>query len=68
MPEFSTSRALPRIPDDATVEQFILRDDHESRPVRPDSTPWLVADSTGRKVLLQEVRSARLSLAISRRV
>ncbi|KAJ7812607.1 phenylacetyl-CoA ligase [Mycena leptocephala] len=63
MPEFSTSRALPRIPDDATVEQFILRDDHESRPVRPDSTPWLVADSTGRKVLLQEIQERTTNLA-----
>jgi hypothetical protein len=56
MSEFSTTRPLSRIPpDDVTVEQFILRDEHPSRPVRPQSAPWLVADDTGVEISLQEV-------------
>ncbi|KAF7356535.1 4-coumarate--CoA ligase-like 7 [Mycena venus] len=63
MPEFSTARTLPHIPDDVTVEQFILRDDHPARPVRPQSSPWLVADGTGVEVSLQEIQERTINLA-----
>ena len=57
MTEFrSISAALPPIPDDLSVPQFIL--DHPSplRTTRPTDTPWLINDHTGRAVHHAEVR------------
>ncbi|KAJ7484530.1 amp dependent CoA ligase [Mycena latifolia] len=62
MPEFHSSGRLPHIPDDVTVEQFILGYRHEARPRRPDSAPWLV-DRTGRQVRLDEIHKRTTGLA-----
>ncbi|KAJ7642716.1 amp dependent CoA ligase [Mycena polygramma] len=64
MSAFSTTRTLPPVPDDLTVEQFILRDGgNETRPARPHSAPWLVADGTGRSLLLPEIQERTSNLA-----
>ncbi|KAJ7693393.1 amp dependent CoA ligase [Mycena rosella] len=63
MPEFSSSIPLPHIPEDLTLEQFILRDTDDNRPLRPDSAPWLVSDETGRSLGLKEIRERTTGLA-----
>ncbi|KAJ7654430.1 hypothetical protein DFH06DRAFT_1202403 [Mycena polygramma] len=64
MSAFSTTRTLPPVPDGLTVEQFILRDGgHDTRPARPQSAPWLVADDTGRSLLLPEIQERTSNLA-----
>jgi hypothetical protein len=62
MPEFSSNRVVPRIPDNLTVEQFILAETHEIRPSRPKASPWLVADKSESSgdLYLPEVRLRRL--------
>jgi hypothetical protein len=56
MTEFlSPGDPLPHIPDDLTLPQFILDSTHECRPIRPQGATWLVEDTTGRKVGLDEV-------------
>ncbi|KAJ7098381.1 hypothetical protein C8R44DRAFT_811481 [Mycena epipterygia] len=63
MPEFRSSRTLPHIPDDVTVEQFILGYRHSARPRRPDFAPWLVSEKTGRQVRLDEILKRTTGLA-----
>ncbi|KAJ7033210.1 amp dependent CoA ligase [Mycena alexandri] len=63
MPEFHSDRTLPHIPDDVTLEQFILGYRHEARPRRPDFAPWLVADKTGRQIRLEEIQQRVTGLA-----
>lgn len=46
---------LPFIPDNLTLPQFILDSQHLTRPVRGDGIPWLIEDSTGRKIGFEEV-------------
>jgi hypothetical protein len=46
MPEFSSDRFLPFVPDNLTVPQFFLDQTHEMRPTRPKATPWLIADQS----------------------
>ncbi|KAJ6521966.1 amp dependent CoA ligase [Mycena vulgaris] len=72
MSEFSSSIVLPHIPGDLTLEQFILSDathnnghGSSSRPFRPESAPWLVSDSTGRSMHLEEIRERTTGLANS---
>jgi 4-coumarate--CoA ligase len=56
MTEFvSPGGPLPHVPDDLTLVQFIFDSTHECRPIRPQGVPWLVDDTTGRKVGLEEV-------------
>ncbi|KAJ7201643.1 hypothetical protein GGX14DRAFT_571292 [Mycena pura] len=55
MPEFHSSRRVSHIPDDVTLEQFILGYRHEARPTRPESAPWLVSAETGRQIRLDEI-------------
>ncbi|KAJ7816593.1 hypothetical protein B0H14DRAFT_2521377 [Mycena olivaceomarginata] len=46
MPDFSSDRFLPFVPDNLTVPQFFLDQTHEMRPTRPKATPWLIADQS----------------------
>lgn len=56
MTEFlSPGVALPHIPDDLTLVQFVLDSTHECRPIRPQGSTWLVEDATGRRIGLGEV-------------
>ncbi|KAI9461168.1 amp dependent CoA ligase [Russula earlei] len=55
---------LPYIPDDLTLPQFILDSTHGCRPSRrPQGTPWLIEDATGRKVGYKEIQSRVSGLA-----
>lgn len=46
--------ALPEIPN-VSIPQFIFDTDLAVRPTRPRETPWLIEDSTGRKIGKEEV-------------
>lgn len=50
------SNGLPYIPDDLTLPQFMLDYQHLARPVRKDGIPWLIEDSTGRRIGFEEVK------------
>jgi hypothetical protein len=52
----SVAGTLPRIPSDLTIPQFILDSQHELRPERPQTAPWLIADKSGKKLGLEQVR------------
>lgn len=47
--------ALPHIPDDVTLPQFIFDSWHPTRPVNKNHNPVLIEDSTGRGVGFSEV-------------
>ena len=53
--ELHVGQALPCIPDDLTLPQFIFGYEHSSRPARDTHTPWLIEDETGRKIGENEV-------------
>ncbi|TFK39014.1 phenylacetyl-CoA ligase [Crucibulum laeve] len=59
----SPAGALPHIPDDLTVPQFIFDCEHSTRPRRNASTPWLIEDDTGKKISGDELRRRTLGLA-----
>jgi len=52
---FSPGDPLPHIPDDLTLTQFIFNSTHKRRPHRPQGSPWLIEDATGRKIGREEV-------------
>jgi len=54
---------IPHIPDDLTVEQFILETTHESRPSIVDHSPSLVEDASGRSFSFDEIRRRTHGLA-----
>lgn len=61
MSEFRSPVPLPRIPDNLTIPQFILRtggdaSESPSRPVRPSNVPFFIEDKTGRGVTYAEAR------------
>jgi len=51
---YSSGPALPPIPDDLTVAQFMLDYHHSARPVRA-GVPCLIEDGTGRPIGFDEV-------------
>ncbi len=56
MTEFiSPGDPLPHIPDDLTLVQFTLDSTHRYKPISPQGATWLIEDSTGRKIGLEEV-------------
>lgn len=55
MSEYVAEGILPVIPDDLTVPQFILDSSHSTRPIRKQDIPWLVDDTTGRRIGFEEV-------------
>ncbi|EJD03679.1 acetyl-CoA synthetase-like protein [Fomitiporia mediterranea MF3/22] len=63
MPEFRSAVSCPPIPDDLTAAQFILDSNHPNRPIRRGNVPWLIEDSTGRKVEFEEIRLRTHALA-----
>ncbi|KAI0347854.1 amp dependent CoA ligase [Trametopsis cervina] len=54
---------LPYIPDDLTVAQFMLDAYHASRPAPQSLMPWLIEDTTGRKIGYDEIRARTFGLA-----
>ena len=57
--------ALPPIPDDLTIPQFLLDSWHPIRPVKTEPTPWFIEDATGREVPFEEVRASTYRFACS---
>ncbi|KAH9915423.1 amp dependent CoA ligase [Fomitopsis serialis] len=55
--------ALPAIPDDLTIPQFMLDADHPSRPKTDRNRPWMIEETTGREVVKAELHSRTDSLA-----
>ena len=55
MAEFHSAFPCPHIPDNLSIPQFILDSHHPTRPVRSGDIPWLIEDSTGRKIRFEEV-------------
>ncbi|KAH8099401.1 amp dependent CoA ligase [Cristinia sonorae] len=60
-----TSRmgTLPRIPDDLTIPQFLLDSHHPKRPVNTHRNPWLIDETTGRRIGLEEIRARTYAVA-----
>ena len=59
----SPNGTVPYIPSNMTVAQFFLDYHHPNRPVRPETTPWLIDNDTGRSYHLEEIRARTYSLA-----
>ena len=55
MGEYVAEGNLGAIPDDLTLPQFILDSTHPTRPIRREGIPWLIDDTTGRKIGFEEV-------------
>ena len=47
--------AIPYVPDDLTIPQFILDTHHPARPTLKKLIPWIVEDATGREIGSDEV-------------
>ncbi|KAH6916914.1 amp dependent CoA ligase [Coprinopsis sp. MPI-PUGE-AT-0042] len=62
MSEFRNPVPLPRIPDDLTIPQFMLRE-ISGRPARPSNVPYFIHDATGRAINYEEVHHRTYSLA-----
>ncbi|KZT30745.1 amp dependent CoA ligase [Neolentinus lepideus HHB14362 ss-1] len=60
---YAPAGPVPHIPDDLTVVQFTLDSQHPTRPLRPDGVPWLIEDTTGRRVGSEEIRARVFGLA-----
>ncbi|KZT67099.1 acetyl-CoA synthetase-like protein [Daedalea quercina L-15889] len=54
---------LPAIPDDLSLVQFMLDYRHPSRPSVAQPDTWLIEDSTGRRVTVDEIRTRVEALA-----
>ncbi|KAJ7152973.1 hypothetical protein C8R46DRAFT_479176 [Mycena filopes] len=67
MPEFYSQERLPDVPDDTTLEEFILWQDHKLRPQRPSWAPWMAVDETGRTVALDEIERRVRGLEVGMR-
>ena len=55
MSEYVAEENLSTIPDDLTVSQFILDSAYPTRPIREEGIPWLIDETTGRKIGFEEV-------------
>lgn len=55
MTEFRSPVALPPIPDQLSIPQFILRPGSPNGPNRPRNSPFFIEDGTGRTVSYEEV-------------
>ena len=64
MPVFTSPIPCPDIPDDLTCAQFLLDAHHPTRPTRPQDVPWLIDDSTGRRIGFEEVMSSLLHIEL----
>ena len=52
---FRSPIACPPIPHDLTTAQFMLDTCHSTRPIRTENIPWIIDDSTGRRIGYEEV-------------
>jgi acyl-coenzyme A synthetase/AMP-(fatty) acid ligase len=59
----SPNGTVPHIPSNMTVAQFFLDYHHPNRPVRSETSPWLIDNDTGRSYLHEEIRTRTYALA-----
>ncbi|KAF8158555.1 hypothetical protein B0H34DRAFT_709358 [Crassisporium funariophilum] len=60
---YSRGDALPLIPDNVTIPQFLFDTEHPARPSRQKEIPWLIEDDTGKKIGEHELRTRTHGLA-----
>ncbi|KAK0464422.1 phenylacetyl-CoA ligase [Desarmillaria tabescens] len=66
MTEIRTHVGLPAVPDNLSIPQFFLDVPHHvARPIEKEGTPWLIEDTSGQAIYLEEasVRSRTNALA-----
>ncbi|EJF61689.1 amp dependent CoA ligase [Dichomitus squalens LYAD-421 SS1] len=63
MAEIVGKEALPFIPDDLSLPQFLLDVHHPSRPVRTKPQAWFIEETSGREIGLDEIRARTHGLA-----
>ena len=63
----ASENALPFIPDDLSVPQFLLDVHHPSRPVRTKPQAWFIDEISGREIGLDEVGLMRSLIFASSR-
>ncbi|KAF7346115.1 Phenylacetyl-CoA ligase [Mycena sanguinolenta] len=63
MTEIVAAGKLPTIPDDLSIPQFQLDHNDPNRPIRPADVPCLIADDSGKRVFLSELRERTQGLA-----
>lgn len=62
--EFVSPNGAPQyIPSNLTVAQFFLDYHHPNRPVRHETSPWLIDNDTDRSYHLEEIRTRTYALA-----
>ena len=59
----SPNGTVPHIPSNMTVAQFFLDYHHPNRPVRSETSPWLIDNETGKSYHLEEIRTRTYALA-----
>ena len=59
----SPNGVVPHIPSNMTVAQFFLDYHHPNRPIRHETTPWLIDNDTGRSYCQGEIRTRTYALA-----
>lgn len=47
--------AIPHLPDDITIVQFLLDSHDPTRPANPVGLPWFIEEATGRSIDIDEV-------------
>ncbi|OCH89308.1 acetyl-CoA synthetase-like protein, partial [Obba rivulosa] len=63
MVDFRSKTEISAIPDNLTVAQFIFAASHLYRPETNKDIPWLIDDSTGRRIGGEEIRTRANALA-----
>ncbi|KAG2010345.1 phenylacetyl-CoA ligase, variant 2 [Coprinopsis cinerea AmutBmut pab1-1] len=61
--EFTSPIPLPPIPDDVTLQKFLMELDHVAKPHRGFDIPLMIDPDTGRRVTWHEVQDRSLHLA-----
>ncbi|KAF8895160.1 hypothetical protein BD779DRAFT_1668497 [Infundibulicybe gibba] len=59
----TATQALPYIPDNLTLAQFMLDYHHDIQPIRSQETPCLIEEANGRGIGLDELRERTYGLA-----
>ncbi|OCH88436.1 phenylacetyl-CoA ligase [Obba rivulosa] len=63
MVDFRSKAELSDVPDNLTIPQFIFGASHPYRPEVKEDVPWLIDDSTGRRIGGEEIRTRADALA-----
>lgn len=64
MTEIRTPVRLPAVPDNLSIPQFFLDGHHHiARPIEKRGTPWLIEDTSGQTMCLEEA-SAQIGCTV----